>query len=149
MHIHSSLFIVWLILIPATAHAADPLALADEKRSTYSIVLSKDASAAERHGADELRSHFKQMAGVDLPVVTDDQPLPPTAILVGRSKHTDALGITIDEKALGPDGFVLKTKDKHLVVAGSRRRWTSSRRRRSSTGKRISRKHSIRPGRRG
>ena len=124
MHIHSALFFLWLFLIPATADAADPLTLADDNRSTYSIVLSKDASAAERHGADELRSHFKQMAGVDLPVVADDQPLPPTAILIGRSKHTDALGITIDEKVLGPDGFVLKTKDKHLIIAGSRTRGT-------------------------
>src|SRR5687768_13238369 len=101
MQIHSSSFFLWLILIPAmAAKAADPLTLAEDKRSPFSIVHSTSAPPPERHGAGEFQSHFKQMTGVDLPSVADDQPLPPSAILVGRSKHTDALGVAIDEKAL-------------------------------------------------
>src|SRR5687768_7203810 len=108
----------------SAATAAEPLTVVQDGRSGYSIVVSSEASPSERHGAEEVRTHVKQLSGAVLPVVTDAQALPATAILVGRSKYTDAIGIELDEKKLGPDGFVLKTTGKHLVVAGSRVRGT-------------------------
>jgi hypothetical protein len=119
-----ALLVALCVAVSSAAMAAEPLNIVEDGRSSYSIVLSAEASASERHGAEELRAHFKQMSAVDLPVVTDAQALPAAAILVGRSKYTDAMGILIDEKKLGPDGFVLKTTGKHVVVAGSRVRGT-------------------------
>ena len=64
------------------------------------------------------------MSGAEIPIVYDDQPLPAHALLVGRSRHTDALGLRPDPAALGEEGFVLKTLGPHVAVLGTGRRGT-------------------------
>jgi hypothetical protein len=91
--------------------------------SACSVVLSREASASERRGAEEIRAHLKLISGVSLPIVTDAEPLPTSAILVGRSRYTDELGVKADD-SLGPDGFIIKTVGNHVVIVGSRVRGT-------------------------
>ena len=88
------------------------------------IVLSRDASPSEKRGASELQSHLKQITGVEPAIQTDPDALPPQAILVGQSRHTDALGVKTDAAKLGPEGFVLKTVGQRIVIAGGRQRGT-------------------------
>ena len=108
------------------AFAADPTAisLVRDGASQYSIVISAQASPSEKRGAEEIRTHVKLMSGASLPVVTDAEALPKFAVLVGRSRYTDELGVKADEAALGADGFVLKTVGDRLVIIGSRVRGT-------------------------
>lgn len=93
-------------------------------KSSYVIVLGVEASPSERRGAKEIQAHLKQMCGAALPIVTDSEPLPRRAVLVGRSRHTDALGVKLNFDALGKEGFVLKTVGNHIVIAGSGLRGT-------------------------
>ncbi|MDX9867853.1 MAG: DUF4838 domain-containing protein, partial [Kiritimatiellia bacterium] len=86
----------------------------------YSIVCPEQASPSQRYAANELQAFVEQMTGVRLPVTTDDQPLPPKAILLGTTRHTAAvLGAPPALEGLGTDGFLLKTAPPHLVIAGS------------------------------
>jgi hypothetical protein len=57
----------------ALSAAAQPLKLVQEGKSTYSIVISTDASPSEKHGAQELQKFLEEMSGARLPVVTDAQ----------------------------------------------------------------------------
>lgn len=113
-----------LVLGVSTVTGEGELVLARDGRSAYRLVIAEKAGPAERRGAEELRSHLKQMAGVDLPVQTDAQPLPDQAILVGPSRHTAAIGVRLDRGVLGDEGFVLKTIGERLVLAGPGRRGT-------------------------
>src|SRR5438045_3016201 len=72
---------------------------------------------ANVRAADEMKKYLNEM-GADATVAKDDQPPPERAILIGPSKHVDALGVKLDKEKLGNDGFVLKTVGKHLVIAG-------------------------------
>jgi hypothetical protein len=89
------------------------------------IVLPAKASAAEKRAADELRTHLKQMAGVEPPLSTDDQPKPHGAILLGASNtHLKPLNVTLDPAKLGEEGFLLRTVGDDVIVAGAGPRGT-------------------------
>src|SRR5262249_25335652 len=76
------------------------------------------ASPSEKRGARELQSHLRRISGAEVPVRDDRGALPERAILVGRSRHTDALGLKLDP-ALGPEGFLLVTVGDRLAILGS------------------------------
>src|SRR2546427_1138858 len=99
----------------ALVAAAQPLKLVHDGKSTYSIVISTDASPSEKHGAQELQKFLEEMSGARLPVVTDAQAAHGNLVLVGSSKLLKA-GIPFD--SLGPEGFALKTDGRNLIIAG-------------------------------
>jgi hypothetical protein len=117
-----TLFLLCLILA-GTASTA-PLTIADRGKSTYSICVSAQASPSERRGAGELQKFLEEMSGAKLPVVTDSAACGRDAILVGRSRATDAMKPGIRWEHLGAEGFVLKTWGRRLVIAGGRERGT-------------------------
>jgi hypothetical protein len=111
-------------VVSAAAAAAD-LPLVTDGRCDYSIVLPANATPAERRAGDELRAHLKQMSGAELPVISDDQPLPARAIVLGgKNRHLDTLGVKLDPDKLGEEGFVLHTVGERVVIAGTGRRGT-------------------------
>src|SRR5688500_14681237 len=121
---------LWLLLLvaaaaPPPAQPAKDLVIVQDGRSDFSIVLPAAARPSEKRAAAELQSYVKQMSGAELPIITDEQPLPAHAILVGPSKHTEALSVRLDPNALGQEGFLTQTIDeKHLLVAGTGPRGT-------------------------
>lgn len=111
-----------LALISGTLAAAAPLELVKDGRSSYKIVLGREASPSEKHAAAELQSFLEQIAGARLPVVTEQGGR--RLILVGNSGVTDRLKLSVDPAEVGPEGFRLKTAGGHLLIAGGRRRGT-------------------------
>jgi hypothetical protein len=105
-----------------SASAAKKLVIADGGRSSYTIVLSAQASPSEKHGAQELQMFLEQISGARLPIATDADAVKGPMILVGRSKRLDALKTKIDFASLGDEGFVIRTVPPHLVLAGGRLR---------------------------
>ena len=118
----SIVFAALFLLLLAAFATADDVVLVQEGKPVASIVLPAHSLPAERRGADELRLYFKEISGASLPVITDDQPLPESAILVGRGKYTDQLAVKLDANSLGEDGFVLKTIGRRLIIAGPGKR---------------------------
>jgi len=98
--------------------AAAELLLADNGQSAYRIVVAPDASPSTRHGAEELQMFLEEITGATLPIVSDDEPLGENEIILGDNKHLQNLGLEIDFKKLGNEGYVIRTAGKHLVIAG-------------------------------
>jgi len=98
--------------------AADELVLADNGQSAYRIVVAADASPSTRHGAEELQTFLEQITGAKLPVVADTEPPGEQEIILGDNRHLRSLGLQIDFKELGHEGYVIRTVGKHLVIAG-------------------------------
>lgn len=93
--------------------------------AAYTIVRPANASPSQIYAAEEFQKFTEQMTGVRLPIVADDAPLPERAILIGDTRHTARiLGVPVDLKALGEDGFRLKTCPPHLLILGGPARGT-------------------------
>ena len=108
------------VLLTATLRA-QPLTLATRGQpAAFTIVRPARASESQKYAAEELQAFTEKMTGVKLPLTTDDKPLPAHAILLGNTSHTTKLlGSTPDMKALGTDGFRIKTLPNHLLILGS------------------------------
>jgi hypothetical protein len=102
----------------ASRALADEIVLADAGKSDYQIVLADDASPSTRHGAEELQSFLEQITGAKLPIVSDQKPLGPQEIILGQNAHSRELGLSVDFKSLGHEGYVIRTVGQRLVIAG-------------------------------
>jgi hypothetical protein len=98
--------------------------LASRGRSSYRIVISSTAPPAEEYAAEELQRYLQRLAGVELPIVKDSEEPASREILVGKSSRLERLATSLDEDALGGDGFILKTSGRRLVIAGGKPRGT-------------------------
>ncbi len=96
------------------------LVLSKGGQTDYTIVISPEASASERHAAEELRAFLKQITGAEFPVGTEAAPGP--MILIGQSPALAGLGVQVPWAELGDEGFVIRTMGPHLVLAGGRLR---------------------------
>jgi hypothetical protein len=111
--------LVLLLSVLGAALQAD-LALVSKGASEYVIVRPAKATTPQLYAAEELRDIVKAMTGATLAIQTDAGALPPKAILLGVTKHTEKLlGAKVDLKKLGDDGFRIKACSPHLVIAGS------------------------------
>lgn len=111
--------------VPGAASAAeDTLLVAEEGVPRMAIVVSASASPSTRYAAEELQRFLSRMTGADLPLVTDDTPPGPAEILVGQSRRLQDLKILIDYEALGKEGYVIRTRGPHILIAGGEPRGT-------------------------
>lgn len=92
--------------------------LADNGTTKYCIVLADDASPSTKHAAEELSRFLKEMTSAEFAVRSDKEPLGEQEIILGDNAHLRRLGISIDFKELGNEGYVIKTAGAHLVIAG-------------------------------
>ena len=107
--------------------AANQIVVAERgKAATYAIVVPEKASPSQHYAAEELRDFTERTTGVRLPIVTDAEVLPAKAILLGRTRHTDALlkDQSFAWGKLGTDGFRLVARPPHLLVLGAPDRGT-------------------------
>ena len=107
-----------LLVEAARPAAAEELVLAENGKSACAIVVAPDASPSTRHGAEELQSFLREMTGAELTILADTEPLGEREIILGDNKHLRSLGLAIDFKELGNEGYVIRTVGKHLVIAG-------------------------------
>lgn len=98
--------------------------LVKDGKTEYSILLPEEAEEYEQTAADELRTFFEMATGILLEVNTD-------AGQVSTSDHVFSLGNTklktqekIDTDSLDRHGFVLKTVDNAVIIAGQDGRGT-------------------------
>ena len=108
-----------VLLIILTVPGCDTgLTLAKKGSSDYRIVISTYASISTVYGANELQKFLKEMTGAYIPIVSDLERMTGSEIILGNNKHLDSIQEHIDFDTLGDEGYVLKTVDKHLVIAG-------------------------------
>jgi hypothetical protein len=100
------------------------LTLAEGGKSGYMIVLSKEASASEKHAGAELAKFLFEISGAQLPVVTEGETLPERMIVIGDGEAFRSLKISVDLAKLGDEGFAIKSSGPHLAIVGGRLRGT-------------------------
>ena len=101
------------------------LILAENGETDYRIVISHNASPSEKHAANELKHFLRSISGTDIPVVTDEEEIDEKEILIGDSLHLENIkDIDVDFRALGDEGFIIKTLGDYLIIAGGRLRGT-------------------------
>ena len=116
---------VALVAALSIASAASAADLARNGKTSYSIVISKDAVQPEKTAATELQSYLKQITSADFPIRTESQVKPDAPqILVGPSQRLKKLAPDVNWPALGHDGIVIRTVGNRLLLAGGRPRGT-------------------------
>ncbi len=110
--------IVSISLAVLSAKATDIVIAERDKVSEYSIVVPAKASPSQKYAAEELRDFVEKATGVLLPAVTDADPMPPKAIVLGITKWTN------EKEPAHEDGFRIVAKTPHLFIIGSAARGT-------------------------
>ncbi|MBB6730874.1 DUF4838 domain-containing protein [Cohnella zeiphila] len=93
-------------------------------QSDWRIVVGRHASASEIHAGKELQRYIRKMTGVRLPVLSDRMPAGAHELIVGANEHTASKGISVDLQQLGNEGFIIRSTEDSLVLAGSNVRGT-------------------------
>lgn len=113
------LITVLLVTAPAWAPARELILATRGQPVTCTIVRPASASPSQAYAAEELQRFTEQMTGVKLPILTDAEPLPDRAVLLGETRFTaDLLGGSANVQALGEDGFRLVRRGERLLVLG-------------------------------
>jgi hypothetical protein len=111
-----------LLVVTSSAVLAEEgnLTLAANGASQFTIVRPADASPSQVYAAEEIQRFTNEMTGAQLPIISDDQPLPAKAILLGVTRHTETvLGEAPELGKLGEDGCRIVTQLPHLLIIGS------------------------------
>lgn len=102
----------------------EKLILIKNGESSYTIIIGKNASVSEHHAAEELQDFIREISGCTLPIKSDEEAPEQNLILVGQSKLFNKLNIALDSINLGNEGFIIKTENNNLILAGGRLRGT-------------------------
>jgi len=98
--------------------------MASDGKTVYTILLGADATEAEKHAADELAYFLSRMTGAKFPVVTEPISSAGPFILVGPSVKLKEIEPGLNTASLGGEEYVIRTKDRDLILAGGRPRGT-------------------------
>ena len=90
----------------------------------YSVILASLATESEKYAAQQLITYVEQITGVVMPYAADGAYLDSKVISVGRTDFLESSGVTVDSKALGTDGFMMKNKGNALLICGGSDRGT-------------------------
>ncbi len=93
-------------------------------RSDHVIVIPAEASPPVRTAAIELQDHFRQIAGLELPVVTAADAGSDKEILLGASDRLAAAAPDVDVAAMGEEEYLLRTDASRLIIVGGEPRGT-------------------------
>jgi hypothetical protein len=115
--------IAFLVLCEATPGTPEEIVLADAGKTSLAIFVAQDATAPEKHAAEELSKFLKEILGATFEVKAEAPPEGAPAILVGPGAAKAI--ISGDEIArLGKEGYILRARGPRLAIAGGRPRGT-------------------------
>ena len=100
--------------------ASEPfIAIVVAGQSRAQIVISGKPTFLEQFAASELQAYLEKISGVKLPIVEESQRDSALyAFFLGNTRRSKELGIAPDERAMGRDGFALRSMSNGLIVLG-------------------------------
>lgn len=117
--------ILLLMSAAVTVVQAEELLLCSKGKTSYKIVIPQGYSLSEQYAARELTKFLKEIANVEMSTVLDSEPLNNAEIILGcNNSRLEELGVVIDKKTLGDEGYRILTKGKRVIIAGSSVRGT-------------------------
>lgn len=92
------------------------LTLVRNGKTSYSIVVDRQAPVSVRNAANDLRSYFMKVSGASPEIVTDNQLPEIPFISVGNTSASKSEGL--DVSAIPDDGFRIVTRGKNIFILG-------------------------------
>jgi hypothetical protein len=96
--------------------ALESIRLSTNSATDYGIFVAADATAAEKHAADELAGYLKQVTGAPFAIVHEIPEQKPVLAVGAGAAGLVSPGIEL--KDLGNDGIVLRTVGRNVVLTG-------------------------------
>jgi len=120
--------ILWLLFLIGAyvcqpASSAERIQLVKDGSTDYRIMLGPGASPVVEFATQELQGYVMQISNAFLPMASRNEPARGKLVLVGDSAAAK-LGLDIANTHLGKDGFIIKTIDDKIVLAGGGPRGT-------------------------
>ena len=83
------------------------ITVTDNGSSGYRIVVSDTGSLSTVYGAGELQKFLAEMTRVEIPIISDVEPMTDCEIIIGNNRHLQKLNraIDFDEKIIPVSGF--------------------------------------------
>ena len=97
---------------------------AENGRTPWRIVMDHPAHETIKYAADELQQFTEKMCGASLPVQTVLAADGEYDILLGRSSRLAHWGVEADWDSLGEEGYVIRTGEHFILLAGATPRGT-------------------------
>ena len=104
--------------------AANDFSISANDKTLCRIIIPSNASASQRYAAEELQHYIERITSVRLAIADDSTKPESREILLGDNAHLRKLGVKIDFKALGQEGFAARTIKNKLIIAGGEPRGT-------------------------
>ena len=111
-----SLVLMATALIPAYAKDEKEIVLADAGTTQYSIVISENASEAEKNAAKILAEYLRQISSAKFETVTDEADSAEKEIVIGVTNRDGEAGI--DRTGYGEEGVRILTAGEKLFLTG-------------------------------
>lgn len=105
------------------ANSEEGISLVQNGIAEYRIMLGNNASLTETFAAQELQGYIMQASGAFLPMANPDEPPNGNLIFIGENAIRK-LGLSIENLELGEDGFIIKSVEKKIIIAGKNDRGT-------------------------
>jgi hypothetical protein len=99
-----------------TSCSAAPLVIAQQGKSTFSIVVPKIAASSVNDAAAEMQRDIAESTGAKLPIIKDDEPVKGAFISLGSTKQAQSAGVSA--KDIRDEGFHIVTKAGNLYIIG-------------------------------
>ncbi len=96
-----------------------PLVLAEKSKTEYVIVIGKNASAAIRYAAEEMRYFLNKMTGATYDIVSDAMAARDKEIVIGKTVRFSMEQIPKDLRPAVLEGFVIYRDGSKLVFLGN------------------------------
>ncbi len=112
------LLLLWIGGWSVSSARAEEWVLVEDGQSPYHIVVAVDATMQDYHAAELLQRYLQEMTGVELSIVSDDNALGETEIIVGFNRHAGMLAPHLKRADFSSEDFLLKTFAKRLVIVG-------------------------------
>ena len=109
----------WENTLKPTGKASAPLALADNGKAEYSLVVPETAKEIETKAARDLARYFKLISGADFAVVGEDAAAKGSPFFsIGRTQLLEQAKSNWKNSDLAAEGYALEVVDKNVYLYG-------------------------------
>ncbi len=95
-----------------------PIYISSKKLDEYTIIISKSATEAEIHAAEELQKYIELATDITLEIITDEAEMLEAEIIIGNTTHYDTSNNMV------PDAYRIVALEGKLLLYGSNDRGT-------------------------
>ena len=113
----SRLFILFLMVTGfISCQESNRIMLIENGKSDYKIIISKDADSITHLAANEFQKYLLRISGSDIEILSDTSIPCEKEVIIGNNTRLAEVGIDLSD--LHEDGFIIKSVDKKLIIAG-------------------------------